>query len=61
MVVARIGTGALMTLRAQGIRVHRAIRGTGQQNIDLIRNSTLPQFDEQFSWSEHPGSGDAHS
>jgi predicted Fe-Mo cluster-binding NifX family protein len=61
VVVAGIGMGALMKLRAQGIRVYRAIRGTVQQNIDLIRDSTLQQFEEQCSGSEHTRGGCAHS
>jgi len=61
VVVAGIGMGARMKLRAQGIRVYRAIPGTVQQNIDLIRNSTLPQFEDQFSCSGHAGGGCAHS
>jgi len=61
VVVAGIGMGALMKLRAQGVRVYRAIRGTVQQNIDLIRDSKLPQFEEQFSCSEHTRGGCAHS
>ena len=61
VVVAGIGMGALMKLQAQGIKVYRATRGTVQQNIDLIRNATLPQFQEQFSCSGHAGGGCAHS
>jgi len=60
VVVAGIGMGALMKLRAQGIRVYRAIRGTVQQNMELIRTSTLPQFEEEFSCSGH-ADGCAHS
>lgn len=61
VVVAGIGTGALMKLNAQGIKTYRAVQGTVRQNLDLIREERLPQFDSRFTCSGHTGGGCAHS
>lgn len=61
VVVAGIGMGALMKLRTQGIRVYRATPGTVQENMELIRDFRLPQFEEQFGCAGHASGGCAHS
>jgi len=61
VVVGGIGMGALMRLQAQGTRVYRAAQGTVRQNVDLIREGRLPEFDSRFSCSGHAGNGCAHS
>lgn len=60
VVVAGIGMGALMRLQAQGIKVFRAAPGTVMQNMDQIRNGTLPQFDASHTCAGHAGGGCAH-
>ncbi len=58
--VAGIGMGALMKLQAQGIAVYRAGQGTVRENIDLIRELKLPQFEASCTCTGHEG-GCAHS
>ncbi len=59
--VAGIGMGALSRLHAQGIKIYRAVQGTVSDNLDLIREGKLPQFDPTFTCSGHSGGGCAHS
>jgi predicted Fe-Mo cluster-binding NifX family protein len=42
VVVGGIGAGALMKLNAKGVRVYRAVEGTIQENLSLIRSGALP-------------------
>jgi len=60
VVVAGIGMGALAKLQAQGISVYRAAQGTVGENIDLIQDGRLPQFDPSFTCGGHED-GCAHS
>ena len=60
VVVAGIGMGALRGLLAQGITVYRAVQGTVGQNIDLIQQQQLPQFEAKFICAGHAGGGCAH-
>jgi predicted Fe-Mo cluster-binding NifX family protein len=60
VVVAAIGMGALRGLLAQGITVYRAAEGTVRQNIDLIQQQQLPQFEAKFTCAGHAGGGCAH-
>jgi predicted Fe-Mo cluster-binding NifX family protein len=55
VVVAAIGMGALRGLLAQGISVYRAVQGTVRQNIDLIQQQQLPQFEAKFTCAGHAG------
>jgi predicted Fe-Mo cluster-binding NifX family protein len=50
---------ALMKLQAQGIKVFHAADGTVLQNLDLIKNGNLPQFEAQHTCGGHEG-GCAH-
>lgn len=61
VVVGGIGMGALMKLQTQGIHAYRAVQGTVRQNVDLIREGRLPQFDVRSCCSGHTGNGCAHS
>lgn len=58
--VGGIGMGALMKLQAQGIRVFRATPGTVGQNIKLMLNKNLPEFDPGLTCAGHSGGGCAH-
>jgi predicted Fe-Mo cluster-binding NifX family protein len=55
--VGRIGMGALMKLQVQGIRVFRATPGTVGQNMVLMLNKTLPEFDPGLICAGHTGGG----
>jgi predicted Fe-Mo cluster-binding NifX family protein len=59
VVVGGIGMGALLKLQTQGIKVFHAANGTVLQNLDLIKNGNLPQFDAQHTCGGHEG-GCAH-
>ena len=61
VVVAGIGMGALMKLQAQGVAVYQAAQGTVGQNIDLIQEQKLPQFEAKFTCAGHGDGGCAHS
>ena len=58
--VGGIGMGALMKLKAQGVKVYRAAMGTVGQNVALILNEKLPEFDPGFTCYGHVGGGCAH-
>ena len=58
--VGGIGMGALMKLRGMGITVYRAQAGTVGQNVSLLMNRKLPQFDPSFTCSGHKQDGCAH-
>jgi predicted Fe-Mo cluster-binding NifX family protein len=60
VVVGGIGMGALMKLQMQGITVYHAAKGTVHENLDLIREGRLPQFDARSTCAGHAG-GCAHS
>jgi predicted Fe-Mo cluster-binding NifX family protein len=58
--VGGIGMGALAKLQAQGVRVYRVVQGTVGQNMLLIQNNQLPEFDPGFTCAGHSGGGCAH-
>jgi predicted Fe-Mo cluster-binding NifX family protein len=60
LAVSGIGMGALSKLQAEGIRVYRATGGTVQENLDLLRNGRLPQFDARFTCGGHVSGGCGH-
>ncbi|MGC8495461.1 MAG: NifB/NifX family molybdenum-iron cluster-binding protein [Syntrophobacteraceae bacterium] len=60
IVVGGIGRGALMKLRAEGVKVYRAAMGTVEENTGLIRKEVLPEFDPAFVCAGHSGGGCAH-
>jgi predicted Fe-Mo cluster-binding NifX family protein len=57
VVVTAIGMGALRGLLAQGITVFRAAQGTVGQNMDLIQQQQLPQFEAKFTCAGHASGG----
>ena len=58
--VGGIGMGALMKLQAQGIKVYRATEGTVRDNIGLILEQKMPEFDAGLTCAGHAGGGCAH-
>lgn len=44
VVVGGIGGGALSKLLSAGIKVYRAVEGTVQENLELIKSGRLPEF-----------------
>jgi len=44
VVVGGIGGGALQKLQSSGIKVYRAVEGTVQENLELIKSERLPEF-----------------
>jgi len=58
--VGGIGMGALMKLKAQGIRVFRVTQGTVGENIQFILKENLPEFDASLTCAGHTGGGCAH-
>jgi predicted Fe-Mo cluster-binding NifX family protein len=58
--VGGIGMGALMKLQAQGIKVFRAAPGTVEQNMRLILEKQLPEFDPGLTCAGHSTGGCAH-
>jgi len=49
-----------MKLHAQGIRVFHATVDSVGQNIRLILEKTLPEFDARLTCAGHAGGGCAH-
>ncbi len=58
--VGGIGMGALMRLRDQGIKVFRAVQGNISQNVSLLVDNKLPEFDPGLTCAGHSGGGCAH-
>jgi predicted Fe-Mo cluster-binding NifX family protein len=60
-VVGGIGTGALMKLQGQGIRVFRAVEGSVSDNLELLKSGKLPEFSADMTCAgHHGGSGCQH-
>ncbi|MCE5336868.1 MAG: NifB/NifX family molybdenum-iron cluster-binding protein [Desulfobacteraceae bacterium] len=58
--VGGIGMGALVKLKAQGVKVFRAAAGTVGENVGFVLKRTLPEFEAQFTCGGHSGGGCAH-
>lgn len=58
--VGGIGMGALMKLQAQGVKVYRGTEGTVGENIGLILEQKLPEFNAGLTCAGHDGGGCAH-
>ena len=58
--VGGIGMGALMKLKAQGVRVYRVTVGTVGENVDFVLKQKLPEFDAKHTCAGHAGGGCAH-
>jgi len=57
VVVGGIGGGALQKLLSSGVKVYRAIEGTLNQNLELIRARRLPEFSFGMTCAGHGGHG----
>ena len=57
VVVGGIGGGALQKLLSSGIKVYRAVEGTLNQNLELIRTHHLPEFSLKMTCAGHGGHG----
>jgi len=57
VVVGGIGSGALMGLQSQGVRVFRAVEGSVKQNLEFIRSGKLPEFSVNMTCAGHHGQG----
>jgi predicted Fe-Mo cluster-binding NifX family protein len=55
VVVGGIGAGALLRLNAEGIKVYRAMTETVKGNLDLIRQSRLPELTTKNTCAGHQG------
>jgi predicted Fe-Mo cluster-binding NifX family protein len=53
VVVGGIGRGALGKLTTGGIKAFRAVEGTVQENLDLIKQGHLPEFDPNQTCTHH--------
>ena len=53
VVVGGIGAGAINRLNAEGIRVYRAVAQTVKQNLDLLKESKLPEISIQNACAGH--------
>jgi predicted Fe-Mo cluster-binding NifX family protein len=53
VVVGGIGAGAINRLNAEGIRVYRAVAQTVKQNLDLLKESKLPELSIQNACAGH--------
>ena len=58
--VGGIGMGALMKLQDMGIQVYRVAEGTVRENIGLILEQKMPEFDAGLTCAGHTGGGCAH-
>jgi predicted Fe-Mo cluster-binding NifX family protein len=57
VVVGGIGGGALQKLLSSGKKVYRAVEGTLNQNLELIRTHCLPEFSFKMTCAGHGGHG----
>ncbi len=55
VVVGGIGAGAINRLNAEGIKVYRAVAQTVKQNLDLLKESRLPELSIQHACRGHLG------
>jgi predicted Fe-Mo cluster-binding NifX family protein len=55
IVVGGIGAGAINKLNTMGIKVYRASKGTVKQNLELFKNSTMPEFTMEHVCGGHAG------
>ncbi|HSO66911.1 MAG TPA: NifB/NifX family molybdenum-iron cluster-binding protein [Desulfatirhabdiaceae bacterium] len=53
VVVSGIGAGALRKLHAAGVRVYHGIQGSVSENLNLIQNAKLSEFDMSLTCAGH--------
>ncbi|RPH86099.1 MAG: diguanylate cyclase, partial [Desulfobacteraceae bacterium] len=61
VVVGGIGGGALMKLQSLGIKVFRAVEGSVQENLDLLKSNKLPEFAVNMTCAGHQGGQGCHN
>lgn len=57
VVVGGIGAGALYKLAMAGIQTFRAVEGTVEENLALIKSEKLPQFSQDHTCAGHDHQG----
>lgn len=60
VVVGGIGTGALRKLNADGIRVYRSMEATVKNNLDLLKENSLPELTLDHTCGGHQGGCSHH-
>lgn len=60
VVVGGIGAGALMKLHSLGIKVFRAVEGSVNENLELLKSSKLPEFVADMTCAGHKGGLGCH-
>lgn len=60
VVVGGIGKGAIIKLNSMGIKVYQAIEGTIEDNINLLKNGELKEFDSNHTCN-HDGCSHHHN
>ncbi len=57
VVVGGIGAGALQKLNTAGVKVYRAVEGTVNENLGLIKIDKLPEFTPDLTCAGHSKDG----
>jgi predicted Fe-Mo cluster-binding NifX family protein len=57
VVVGGIGRGALLKLWDAGVKVYRAVEGTVNENLKLIKSGLLPEFTPEQTCAGHGKNG----
>ncbi len=60
VIVGGIGTGALVGLRAAGIKVYRAVGGTVADAVRQFKAAALPEIEEDGACAGHGGDDSCH-
>ena len=60
VVVGGIGGGALLKLQGLGIKVFRAVEGSVQENLELLKSGKLPEFAANMTCAGHQGGQSCH-
>jgi predicted Fe-Mo cluster-binding NifX family protein len=60
VVVGGIGAGALIKLQGLGIRVFRAIQGSVNDNLELLKSGKLPEFAANMTCAGHQDGHGCH-
>ena len=60
VIVGGIGTGALLGLRAAGIKVYRAVGGTVAEAVRQFKTAELPEIEEDGACASHGGDHTCH-
>ncbi|MCX6998233.1 MAG: diguanylate cyclase [Kiritimatiellaeota bacterium] len=60
VIVGGIGTGALLGLRAAGIKVYRCIGGTVADAVRQLKAAELPEIEEHGTCAGHSGGHSCH-